>query len=204
MGGFSIDFASIAANAAKEKAKADAAKAAKTKAALNAAMAARAEVVANRAPTKPVVAAVEPALSPAKAQVAANNAAALAKAKADGRASRATTAPTGSLLTPDAGLFGTGVFGPAPELSAAVSTAPITQAQQKAFNASIAPIVAKNTAINTQNDTVYAGGNNTFDETAGGVSFKSNITPTPQVSSALSGMFSIPTAEERAGFACTG
>ncbi len=107
---------------------------------------------------------------------------------------------TSNFLAPDSGLFGTGAFGPAPELSAAVSTAPITQAQQQAFNASIAPIVAKNTAINTQNDTVYAGGNNTFDETAGGVSFKSNITPTPQVSSALSGMFNIPTAEERAGF----
>ena len=83
-----------------------------------------------------------------------------------------------SSLTPDAGLFGTEVFGSAPELSAAVSTAPITQAQQKAFNASIAPIVAKNKAINTQNDTVYAGGTNTFDETAGSVSFPSNITPT--------------------------
>jgi len=107
-------------------------------------------------------------------------------------------------LAPDAGLFGTGSFGAAPELSAAVSTAPVTQAQQKAFNASIAPIVAKNKAINTQNDTVYAGGNNTFDESAGGVSFKSNITPTLQtndaLANALSGM-NIPTAEERAGFA---
>ena len=112
---------------------------------------------------------------------------------------------TSNFLAPDSGLFGTGAFGPAPELSAAVSTAPITQAQQQAFNASIAPIVAKNKAINTQNDTVYAGGNNTFDETAGGVSFKSNITPTLQTNDALakamSGMFSIPTAEERAGFA---
>ena len=112
---------------------------------------------------------------------------------------------TSNFLAPDSGLFGTGAFGPAPELSAAVSTAPITQAQQQAFNASIAPIVAKNKAINTQNDTVYAGGNNTFDETAGGVSFKSNITPTLQTNDALakamSGMFSIPTAEELAGFA---
>ena len=107
---------------------------------------------------------------------------------------------TGNLLAPDAGLFGTGAFGPAPELSASVSTTPITAEKQAAFNASIAPVVAKNKAINTQNDTVYAGGNNTFDETAGGVSFKSNITPTPQVSSALSGMFNIPTAEEKAGF----
>jgi hypothetical protein len=114
-------------------------------------------------------------------------------------------------LAPDAGLFGTGVFGPAPELSAAVSTSPITQAQQKAFNASIAPIVAKNTAINTQNDTVYAGGNNTFDETAGGVSFKSNITPvattpvtepTPDIlAGANPYQLSIPTPEERAGYA---
>jgi hypothetical protein len=115
-------------------------------------------------------------------------------------------------LAPDAGLFGTGVFGPAPELSAAVSTSPITQAQQKAFNASIAPIVAKNTAINTQNDTVYAGGNNTFDETAGGVSFKSNITPvatTPVATAPIPDIFaganpyqlSIPTPEERAGYA---
>jgi hypothetical protein len=114
-------------------------------------------------------------------------------------------------LAPDAGLFGTGVFGPAPELSAAVSTSPITQAQQKAFNASIAPIVAKNTAINTQNDTVYAGGNNTFDETAGGVSFKSNITPvattpvTEPPPDILAGanpyQLSIPTPEERAGYA---
>jgi len=120
-------------------------------------------------------------------------------------------------LAPDAGLFGTGSFGAAPELSAAVSTSPITQAQQKAFNASIAPIVAKNTAINTQNDTVYAGGNNTFDETAGGVSFKSNITPvattpvatTPVATAPIPDIFaganpyqlSIPTPEERAGYA---
>jgi len=114
-------------------------------------------------------------------------------------------------LAPDAGLFGTGSFGPAPELSAAVSTSPITQAQQKAFNASIAPIVAKNTVINTQNDTVYAGGNNTFDETAGGVSFKSNITPvattpvtepTPDIlAGANPYQLSIPTPEERAGYA---
>jgi len=38
-------------------------------------------------------------------------------------------------LAPDAGLFGTGSFGAAPELSAAVSTKPITPAQQQAFNA---------------------------------------------------------------------
>ena len=120
MGGFSIDFASIAANAAKEKAKADAAK---TKAALNAAMAARANV-----------------------------------------------APTGSLLTPDAGLFGTGVFGPAPELSAAVSTAPITQAQQQAFTSKIAPIAANNRAINAQNNMMSAGG--------GGINYDSSTAVT--------------------------
>jgi hypothetical protein len=100
----------------------------------------------------------------------------------------------------------------APELPAAVSTSPITAGKQAAFNASIAPIVAKNTAINTQNDTVYAGGNNTFDETAGGVSFKSNITPvatTPVATAPIPDIFaganpyqlSIPTPEERAGYA---
>ena len=42
-------------------------------------------------------------------------------------------------LAPDAGLFGTGSFGAAPELSAAVSTAPITQAQQQAFTSKLHP-----------------------------------------------------------------
>lgn len=63
-----------------------------------------------------------------------------------------------SSLTPDAGLFGTGVFGPAPELSAAVSTRPITPAQQQAFTSKIAPIAANNRAINAQNNMLSAGG----------------------------------------------
>ena len=45
-----------------------------------------------------------------------------------------------SSLTPDAGLFGTGVFGAAPELSAAVSTRPITPVQQQAFNSNLPQI----------------------------------------------------------------
>jgi len=180
---FSLDFASIAANAAKAKADIAAAKKLED---LNKARAARDEVVANRAPTKPVVAPIEPELSPDKAKVVANNIASLASVKAN---TRSNSAPTGSLLVPDAGLFGTGSFGAAPELSAAVSTRPITPAQQQAFNA--------------QNNTMYAGGNNTFDERAGGVSFKSNITP-PQLdidalTKAMSGMFNIPTTEELAG-----
>jgi len=149
--------------------------AAKTMADLNAARAARDEVVANRAPTKPVVAPIEPALSLDKAKVVANNIASLASTKAN---TRSNAAPTGSLLVPDAGLFGTGSFGAAPELSAAVSTRPITPAQQQAFTSKIAPIAANNRAINAQNNTMYAGGTNTFDETAGSVSFPSNITPT--------------------------
>ena len=103
-------------------------------------------------------------------------------------------------LAPDAGLFGTGSFGAAPELSAAVSTAPITQAQQQAFTSKIAPIAANNRAINAQNNMMSAGG--------GGINYDSSTAvtmPTPDILAGanpyqLSGM-NIPTAEERAGFA---
>ena len=73
-------------------------------------------------------------------------------------------------LAPDAGLFGTGSFGAAPELSAAVSTAPITQAQQQAFTSKIAPIVANNRAINAQNNMMSAGG--------GGINYDSSTAVT--------------------------
>jgi hypothetical protein len=70
----------------------------------------------------------------------------------------------------------------APELPAAVSTSPITAGKQAAFNASIAPIVANNRAINAQNNMVSAGGGGINYDSSTAVTVPTTVAPVASVS----------------------